>query len=96
MNNSTISIQKNGSAIDSFTTNEASAKTINIPVNEVPSTSGASANDVLVYDGSSVVWDEPPIVTQASITYQGTYYEITDGSNLSITDNTTYFTLVIG
>lgn len=32
VNNSTITIQKNGTTVDSFTTNASSAKSINIPI----------------------------------------------------------------
>lgn len=58
-NNSTISIQKGGTAIDSFTTNASSAKTINIP-NELPSYSSSDSGKVLSVNSSGqLVWITP-------------------------------------
>lgn len=46
-NNSTITIQKNGTTVDSFTTNASSAKTINMTVNELPTVSGSDNGKIL-------------------------------------------------
>lgn len=50
-NNSTITIQKNGTTVDSFTTNASSDKTINIP-NELPAYSASDANKILSVNSS--------------------------------------------
>ena len=46
-NNSTITIQKNGTTVDSFTTNASSAKTINMTVNELPTVSASDNGKIL-------------------------------------------------
>jgi hypothetical protein len=58
-NNSTITIQKGGTNVDTFTTNAASNKTINIP-NELPSYSSTDADKVLSINSSGqLVWITP-------------------------------------
>jgi len=58
-NNSTITIQKGGTNVDTFTTNAASNKTINIP-NELPSYSSADSGKVLSVNSSGqLVWITP-------------------------------------
>ena len=52
VNNSTITIQKNGATVDSFTTNASSAKSINITVPTTASDVGALA-DTVKYAGAS-------------------------------------------
>ena len=52
VNNSTITIQKNGATVDSFTTNASSAKSINITVPTTASEVGALA-DTVKYAGAS-------------------------------------------
>ncbi len=47
VNNSTITIQKNSTTVDSFTTNASSAKSINITVNELPSVSASDNGKIL-------------------------------------------------
>ena len=57
-NNSTITIQKNSSTVDTFTTNQSSAKTINIPVNELPTvTSSDNGKVLMVVNGAWAVVD---------------------------------------
>ncbi len=46
-NNSTITIQKNGSTVDSFTTNASSGKSINITVNELPTVTTTDNGKIL-------------------------------------------------
>ena len=66
VNNSTISIQKGGTAVDSFTTNASSAKTINIP-NELPSYSSSDSGKVLSVNSSgSLVWVTPAQIYSGS------------------------------
>lgn len=58
-NNSTITIQKGGTNVDTFTTNAASNKTINIP-NELPSYSSSDVGKVLSVNSSGqLVWVTP-------------------------------------
>ena len=58
VNNSTITIQKGGTTVDSFTTN-GSAKTINIP-NELPSYSSSDSGKILSVNSSGqLVWITP-------------------------------------
>lgn len=58
-NDSTITIQKGGTNVDTFTTNAASNKTINIP-NELPSYSSSDAGKVLSINSSGqLVWITP-------------------------------------
>lgn len=58
-NNSTITIQKGGTNVDTFTTNAASNKTINIP-NELPTYSSSDAGKVLSINSSGqLVWITP-------------------------------------
>ena len=66
VNNSTISIQKGGTAVDSFTTNESSAKTINIP-NELPSYSSSDSGKILSVNSSgALVWITPSAIYSGS------------------------------
>ena len=58
VNNNTITIQKGGTTVDSFTTN-GSAKTINIP-NELPSYSLSDSGKILSVNSSGqLVWITP-------------------------------------
>lgn len=58
-NNSTITIQKGGTTVDSFTTNASAAKTINIP-NELPSYSSSDSGKILSVNSSGqLVWITP-------------------------------------
>lgn len=58
-NNSTITIQKGGTTVDSFTTNASAAKTINIP-NELPSYSSNDSGKILSVNSSGqLVWITP-------------------------------------
>ena len=58
-NDSTITIQKGGTNVDTFTTNAASSKTINIP-NELPTYSSSDAGKVLSINSSGqLVWITP-------------------------------------
>lgn len=58
-NDSTITIQKGGSTVDTFTTNTSTAKTINLP-NELPSYSSADSGKVLSVNSSGqLVWITP-------------------------------------
>lgn len=62
VNDSTISIQKGGTAVDSFTTNASSGKTINIP-NELPSYSSSDSGKILSVNSSgALVWITPSYV----------------------------------
>lgn len=66
VNNSTISIQKGGTAVDSFTTNASSAKTINIP-NELPSYSSSDSGKILSVNSSgALVWITPSAIYSGS------------------------------
>ena len=66
VNNSTISIQKGGTAVDSFTTNASSAKTINIP-NELPSYSSSDSGKILSVNSSgALVWITPAQIYSGS------------------------------
>lgn len=66
VNDSTISIQKGGTAVDSFTTNAASAKTINIP-NELPSYSSSDSGKILSVNSSgALVWIIPSYIYSGS------------------------------
>jgi hypothetical protein len=51
VNNSTITIQKGGSTVDTFTTNASSDKSINIP-NELPSYSSSDSGKILSVNSS--------------------------------------------
>lgn len=58
-NNSTITIQKGGTNVDTFTTNAASNKTINIP-NELPTYSSSDSGKILSVNSSGqLVWITP-------------------------------------
>ena len=58
-NDSTITIQKGGTNVDTFTTNAASNKTINIP-NELPSYSSSDSGKILSVNSSGqLVWITP-------------------------------------
>ena len=58
-NNATITIQKGGTTVDSFTTDASSNKTINIP-NELPSYSSSDFGKVLSVNSSGqLVWITP-------------------------------------
>lgn len=58
-NNAKISIQKGGAAVDSFTVNASSNKTINIP-NELPSYSSSNNGQILSVNSSGqLVWITP-------------------------------------
>lgn len=58
-NDSTITIQKGGSTVDTFTTNASSNKTINIP-NELPSYSSSDSGKILSVNSSGqLVWITP-------------------------------------
>lgn len=50
-NNATITIQKGGTTVDSFTVNASSNKTINIP-NELPSYSSSDSGKILSVNSS--------------------------------------------
>lgn len=66
VNDSTISIQKGGTAVDSFTTNASSGKTINIP-NELPSYSSSDSGKILSVNSSgALVWITPSYVYSGS------------------------------
>ena len=59
-NNSTITIQKNGTTVDSFTTNASSAKSINITFPEVPAYTSSDSGKVLSVNSSGqLVWITP-------------------------------------
>ena len=61
VNNSTITIQKNGSNVDSFTTNASSNKSINIAVNELPSVTSSDNGKALIV--SSGAWTATSVTT---------------------------------
>ena len=59
VNDSTITIQKGGTNVNSFTTNASSNKTINIP-NELPAYSASDSGKVLSVNSSGqLVWITP-------------------------------------
>ena len=65
-NDSTITIQKGGSTVDTFTTNAASNKTINIP-NELPSYLSSDSGKILSVNSSGqLVWITPAIIYTGS------------------------------
>ena len=65
-NNSTITIQKGGTTVDSFTTNASSGKTINIP-NELPTYSSSDAGKILSVNSSGqLVWITPATIYSGS------------------------------
>jgi len=65
-NDSTITIQKGGSTVDTFTTNAASNKIINIP-NELPSYSSSDSGKILSVNSSGqLVWITPAIIYTGS------------------------------
>jgi hypothetical protein len=61
VNNSTITIQKNGSNVDSFTTNASNNKSINIAVNELPSVTSSDNGKALIV--SSGAWTATSVTT---------------------------------
>ena len=66
VNNSTITIQKGGSTVDTFTTNASSAKSINIP-NELPSYSSSDSGKILSVNSSgNLVWLTPAAIRSGS------------------------------
>lgn len=68
VNNNTITIQKGGTTVDSFTTNASAAKTINIP-NELPSYSSSNSGNVLSVNSSGqLVWITPAHIYSGSST----------------------------
>ena len=71
VNNSTISIQKGGTAVDSFTTNASSAKTINIP-NELPSYSASNNGQILMVVNGALSWVSPTVIYSGSSTPDNT------------------------
>lgn len=73
VNNSTITIQKNSATVDTFTTNASSAKTINIPVNELPTvTSSDNGKALIVSNGAWAATSVTTIYTGSSAPASGT------------------------
>lgn len=77
--NATLTIQKNGTAIDTFTANATSNKTINIPV---PTKTSDIANDGA--DGTSTYVENDDLTTALA----GKQDVLTAGTNIDITANT--------
>lgn len=61
VNNATLKIQKNGTDVATFTANQSSDVTANITFTELPTTTGATAGQVLVFNGTSLVWATPSL-----------------------------------
>ena len=66
VNNSTITIQKNGTTVDSFTTNASSGKSINITVSEPPSVSSSDNGKVMVVSSGSWAAVQPVTIYSGS------------------------------
>ena len=67
-NNATITIQKGGTNVDSFTVNASSNKSINIP-NELPSYSASDSGKILSVNSSGqLVWITPSYIYSGSAT----------------------------
>ena len=67
-NNATITIQKGGTTVDSFTVNASSNKSINIP-NELPSYSASDSGKILSVNSSGqLVWITPASIYSGSAT----------------------------
>lgn len=66
VNNSTITIQKNGTTVDSFTTNASSGKSINIIVSEPPSVSSSDNGKVMVVSSGSWAAVKPVTIYSGS------------------------------
>lgn len=64
-NDSTITIQKGGTTVDSFTTNASSAKTINIP-NELPAHSASNNGQILGVANGALTWITPTQIYSGS------------------------------
>lgn len=64
-NNSTITIQKGGTTVDSFTTNASAAKTINIP-NELPAYSASNNGQILGVVNGALTWITPTQIYSGS------------------------------
>lgn len=66
VNNNTITIQKGGTTVDSFTVNASANKTINIP-NELPSYSASDSGKILSVNSSGqLVWITPASIYSGS------------------------------
>ena len=70
VNNSTITIQKGGSTVDTFTTNASSAKSINIP-NELPSYTSSNNGQVLGVVNGALSWISTATVSSGSASPSG-------------------------
>lgn len=66
VNNATLTIQKNGTTVNTFTANASSNVTANIQVNEVPSYSTSNNGQVLSVVNGSLAWITPAQIYSGS------------------------------
>ena len=66
VNNATLTIQKNGTTVNTFTANASSNVTANIQVNEVPSYSTSNNGQILSVVGGSLTWVTPAQIYSGS------------------------------
>lgn len=68
VNNATLTIQKNGTTVNTFTANASSNVTANIQVNEVPSYSSSNNGQILSVVNGSLTWITPAQIYSGSAT----------------------------
>lgn len=66
VNNATLTIQKNGTTVNTFTANASSNVTANIQVNEVPSYSSSNNGQILSVVNGSLTWVTPAQIYSGS------------------------------
>lgn len=67
-NNGTLTIQKNGTTVQTFTANQSSNVTANIQVNEVPSYSSSNNGQILSVVNGALAWITPSYIYSGSAT----------------------------
>lgn len=66
VNNGTLTIQKNGTNVQTFTANQSSNVTANIQVNEVPSYSSSNNGQILMVVNGVLSWVRPAVIYSGS------------------------------
>lgn len=62
VNNGTLTIQKNGTNVQTFTANQSNNVTANIQVNEVPSYSSSNNGQILMVVNGALAWINPTVI----------------------------------
>lgn len=73
VNDSTITIQKGGVTVDSFTTNAANNKTINIPATIIESGSNSNGTYIKYSDGTMICYNSKQVTEQVTSTWGALY-----------------------